>query len=485
MSISAGIIELDSTGYYQISYRIVLEDPITAKSYVSMQDGTVLEASVVNESYTESLTVYEKTFIAACTDWYLYLALESDIDSSATTAQNGIVFTASKLGDIHLFLTPHTNYLAYRETVNQSDLVTVTTDPPDQPVTWSSSDDSIATVDAEGNVTGVGEEKVLISGKIAAGETVSYTLNTFETIALGGNFHTLALKSDGTVWAWGRNTYGQLGDNTTTQRNTPVQTHNLTDVISIAAGSHHSLALKSDGTVWAWGNNNYGRLGDNTTTERHTPVQTHNLTDVISIAAGNQHSMALQSDGTVWAWGNNEFGQLGDNTTTNRSTPVQTENLTDVISIAAGLYHSLALQSDGAIWAWGNNYNGELGDNTTTERHIPVQTLNLTEVISIAAGVIHSLALKTDGTVWAWGSNEYAQLGNGIFDTDPHPLPAQTLNLTNVIAIAAGGYHSLALKSDGSLWAWGENYYGQLGDNTTIGSITPVRVHGSNDVGWF
>jgi alpha-tubulin suppressor-like RCC1 family protein len=139
----------------------------------------------------------------------------------------------------------------------------------------------------------------------------------------GGNYHSVALKTDGTVWAWGYNYYGQLGDGTYTDRSTPAQVSNLTDVKAISTLSSHALALKSDGTVWAWGYNYFGQLGDNTTTNRNTPVQVQNLTNVVAVAAGGSHSLALKSDGTVWAWGNNYSGQLGDNSTTNRSLPVQ------------------------------------------------------------------------------------------------------------------------------------------------------------------
>jgi hypothetical protein len=301
-SIESGLF---SPGYYLISYRLVFETPIVARTYMYDANATVIEASFVNEYYEENLLVYEKQFIARYEENGFYLALESNADISATTAPGGIALNVIKLGDIHLYLTPHTNYLAYHETLTHPELVTVTTDPPGQAVTWSSSDPTIATVDASGNVTGVGEGTVTITANLN-GEMVSYELNTFETIALaGGTGHTLALKSNGTVWAQGYNGGGQLGDNTTTDRHTPVQTENLTVVISIAAGYFHSLALQSDGIVWAWGGNGNGQLGDNTITNRYTPVQTENLTDVISIAAGYGHSLALQSDGIVWAWGDN------------------------------------------------------------------------------------------------------------------------------------------------------------------------------------
>ena len=211
-------------------------------------------------------------------------------------------------------------------------------------------------------------------------------------IAAGG-YHTVALRADVTVWAWGWNDYGALGDGTWTDSNTPVQVvgpggaGNLEDIIAIAGGYHHTIALKSDGTVWTFGANDAGQLGDGTNTHRITPVQVFGeggsgfLTDVSAIAGGHYHTIALKSDGTVWAWGNNFHGQLGDNTTTSRHTPVQVHgegdigNIEDMSAIAAGYRHTIALKADGTVWAWGHNGYGQLGDGTTTESWTPVQSL--------------------------------------------------------------------------------------------------------------
>jgi alpha-tubulin suppressor-like RCC1 family protein len=194
--------------------------------------------------------------------------------------------------------------------------------------------------------------------------------------------------------------------------------------VAIAAGGAHSLALKSDGTVWAWGYNGYGQLGDGTTSSRSLPVPVSGLSGVTAIAAGNNgyittHSLALKSDGTVWAWGYNNYGQLGDNSTTARNSPTQVlsavgQPFTSVTAIAAGGGHSLALKADGTAWAWGYNYYGQLGDGSTTARGLPVQLPGLTGVTAIAAGDNHSLAASTDGTEWAWGSGGHGRLGNGL-----------------------------------------------------------------------
>jgi len=310
--------------------------------------------------------------------------------------------------------------------------------------------------------TAYGNEKSFIS--ITTTPTVSTT-----------NSHTMALKSDGTVWAWGYNGSGQLGDGSTTDRYTPVEVSGLSGVMDIAAGDSHSLALKSDGTVWAWGYNGSGQLGDGSTTDRYTPVEVSGLSGVMDIAAGDSHSLALKSDGTVWAWGHNRYGRLGDGTTTQRTTPIQVSDLSGVVAIAVGSRHSLALKSDGTVWAWGYNGSGQLGDGSTTDRYTPVEVSGLSGVMDIAAGDSHSLALKSDGTVWAWGQNEYGQLGDGT--TTQRTTPIQASDLSGVVVIAAGSGHSLAMQLDGTVWAWGINVYGERGNGTSFIQNTPLQVN--------
>jgi alpha-tubulin suppressor-like RCC1 family protein len=299
----------------------------------------------------------------------------------------------------------------------------------------------------------------------------------------GGEDHSVALRSDGTVWAWGGNLYGQLGDGTTTNSSTPVQVRGLSGVTAVAAGDYCSVALRSDGTVWAWGFNANGQLGDGTTTSSSTPVRVQGLSGVTAIAAeapAAYHVMALRSDGTVWAWGSNAGGQLGDGTRTTRFTPVQVHGLSGVTAIGVGFFLSMALRSDGTMWAWGHNLWGQLGDGTTTTRLTPVQVRDLSGVTAIAAGGHHSLALRTDGTVWAWGHNSWGQMGNGT--TTDSSTPVQLSGLAGVIAISAGSEYSLGLRSDGTVWAWGYNADGQLGNGTTSNSSTPGQVSGLSGV---
>jgi len=298
-------------------------------------------------------------------------------------------------------------------------------------------------------------------------------LSTAVAVA-GGLRHSLAAMRDGTVRGWGDNFYGALGNGTTTSSLVPVRASNLTGVTTVAAGYDHSVALKSDGTVWTWGRNDFGQLGNGSTTGSLVPVRVSNLSGVTAIAAGASHNLALKSDGPVWAWGNNDSGQLG-NGTKNSSMPVQVKGLSGVTAIAAGGFHSLALKSDGTLWAWGNNASGQLGIGTTKNSSLPVQVKNLTGVTAVRGGGNFSLALKSDGTVWAWGDNTSAQLGNGTANSS---LPVRAGNLTGVTKIAtnSSANHSVVLKSDGTVWAWGSNGFGELGNGGTANSSAPVRV---------
>lgn len=319
--------------------------------------------------------------------------------------------------------------------------------------------------------------------------TAKLSASTIPQIS-GGGYHCLALKLDGTVWAWGRNNFGQLGNGKHRKKNSPVPVKNLEDVIAIAAGTWHSLELKSDGTVWTWGQNNYGQLGDGTFKNQKTPVQVKNLTGVIAIAGGYLHSLALKSDGTVWAWGSNWSGQLGNETIAGASeVPIQVNSLSNISAITCGGDHSLAIRSsDGTIWAWGNNYYEQLGNGLNTNSTPPVLVNGLSNVSKVNGGYIHSLAQVSDGTVWTWGNNRYGQLGDGSTIEQRHS-PVQVMNIDNITNISCKGWHNLALNSEGKVLAWGNNSNGQLGDGTRSERNIPVEakeVEGIADIstGW-
>jgi len=307
------------------------------------------------------------------------------------------------------------------------------------------------------------------------------------TFAAGAS-HSLSIHADGTLWATGSNKFGQLGIAATTASTSAwVQVGTATNWVQVAAGSYHSLALRADGTLWAWGHNTYGELGNTTNNgigsapPNPTPTQvgTERYTQV---AAGEYHSLGLRADGSLWAWGYNFYGQLGNTTNTGggptfaaNPTPTQvgTERYTQV---AAGYGHSLGLRADGSLWAWGINQYGELGTTTNSGMSNPNPTptrVGTALYTQVAGGAGHSLGLRPDGSLWAWGRNDYGQLGNAVGNGTyaPNSTPAR-VGTAVYTQVAAGVTHSLGLRADGTLYAWGDNSYGQLGDPATNGSST-------------
>lgn len=303
--------------------------------------------------------------------------------------------------------------------------------------------------------------------------------SAISTIEGGGN-HTVVLKTDGTVWTWGKNAFGQLGNGTLANSSLPGQVTGLTGIVAVAAGASHTAALKNDGTVWAWGLNESGQLGDGTVTPRPLPVQVQGLSDVTAIAAGSYFTLALKDDGTVWGWGSNTSGQLGDDTTISKPMPVRVGDLTGVSAIAAGYLHALALKNDGTVWAWGFNRFGQLGDATNILRKAPVQA-GIANAVAVAAGSNHSLALQSGGTIWAWGLNGYGQLGDGT--NSDRNVPVEVTTMQGATAIAAGSNHSIALLWDRSVWLWGDNFYGQLGNGSGENENLPQQLHEFFDIG--
>jgi alpha-tubulin suppressor-like RCC1 family protein len=282
------------------------------------------------------------------------------------------------------------------------------------------------------------------------------------------------------LWTWGSGTSGQLGDNTATTRTTPATTFaggaNWKQVA--AGGAVHIAAIKTDGTLWTWGNNGNGRLGDNTIINRSTPVTTFaGGTDWKQVAGGGSHTSAIKTDGTLWTWGFNTTGQLGDNDTTQKLTPVTTfAGGTDWKQVTCGQNHTAAIKTDGTLWTWGNGTSGQLGNNTATNRSTPVTTFaGGANWKQVAGGYTHTAAIKTDGTLWTWGTNTNGQLGNNTGTQRNTPVTTFAGG-TNWKQVAAVGAHTAAIKTDGTLWTWGRNTTGQLGINNTTDRNTPVTT---------
>ena len=315
-----------------------------------------------------------------------------------------------------------------------------------------------------------------------------------QTIAWGSNWidvssgyqATMAIRSDGTLWVWGRGTQGQIGDNTIVSKSSPVQTITFGTNWKQAFANERAFSggIKTDGTLWMWGDNSTGGLGDNTITHRSSPVQTvafgTNWKQVCgSSLTGNQFAVATKTDGTLWCWGFNTSGQLGDNTIIKKSSPVQTVAFgTNWKQVDCGAAHTAAIKTDSTLWSWGLNTSGQLGDNTRTSRSSPVQTIaGGTNWKQVACGSSHTAAIKTDGTLWTWGNNYQGQLGHNTSSTQPRSSPVQTIAYgTNWKQVSGGTNHTAAIKTDGTLWCWGLNTSGQLGDNTTVKQSSPVQT---------
>jgi alpha-tubulin suppressor-like RCC1 family protein len=301
---------------------------------------------------------------------------------------------------------------------------------------------------------------------------------TGATAVAAGLDHSLAVVG-GTVRGWGSNASGQLGTGASAPAPVtgPVQALVLTGITAVAAGGSHSLALKDDKTVWAWGSNGAGQLGTGGGSTA-TPTLVPGLTNVMAIAAGNNLSMALRDDGTVWAWGGNTFGEIGIGAALPSTvvTPTQVLNLTNITAISGGWEFALALRNDGTVWGWGSNGKGQAG-LSPAGGIVPaaLQLPGFTGVTAVDAGGAHSLALKSDGTVWAWGWNNNGQLGNGVDDISAVPLQVSTP--PGVTGISTGAVHSLVILPNKTLMAWGFNGQSQLARPFVTVVPTPVVIN--------
>jgi len=292
-----------------------------------------------------------------------------------------------------------------------------------------------------------------------------------------GRYHTLAVKTNGTLYAWGYNGSGQLGLGDGIDRNTPTQVGTDTNWQTVAVGGYHTLAVKTNGTLYAWGQNSSGQLGLGDITARNAPVQVGTDTNWQTVSTGRYHTLAVKTNGTLWAWGQGLSGQLGLGDNSARDTPTQVGTDTNWQTVAGGGDHTLAVKTNGTLYAWGYNGGGQLGLGDTSARNTPIQVGTDTNWQTVAASD-HSLALKTNSSLYAWGDGWAGQLGLG--DTNGHTAPMQVGTDTDWQAIAAGEYFTLGLKTDGTFFAWGDNSYGQLGLGDTTQRNSPTEIPGTS-----
>lgn len=298
-----------------------------------------------------------------------------------------------------------------------------------------------------------------------------------------GQSHTLAIKTDGTLWTWGFNALGQLGNGTTLNDSIPRQVGVDNNWKSMAGGHNHSLAIKKDGTLWAWGHNHAGQLGNGTNTNQLTPIQVGLSTDWKYVSTRGLYSLAMKENGTIWSWGDNYNGELGNGTLIDQNTPQQIGDDDDWIEISGGIHHSVLIKADGSLWAFGDNYHSQLGDGTNIDRTSPIQIGTDMNWEKVSAGYRHTTALKTDGTLWAWGHNSDGELGDGTFIQRTTPTQIGTDMDWTSVRSAQG--NTIAKKADGTAWVWGRNDYGQMGNGTAaINDYIPYPVPLGTDNDW-
>ena len=338
---------------------------------------------------------------------------------------------------------------------------------------------------------------ILVSYVSVAGTSLTLTRKTGDSgiaYVSAGTDYTMAIKTDGSLWAWGRNHYGQLGDGTggggyednSGNKNTPTRIGTETTWASVSASYEYTVAIKTDGSLWAWGSGS--QLGDSTGEDKNTPTQIGTETNWASVSAGYEHTVAIKTDGSLWAW-----GMFIINSSTSRQgnyTPTRIGTETNWASVSAGYFHTMAIKTDGSLWAWGANWDGQLGDGTggggrnddSGNKNTLTRIGTETNWASVSASYEHTVAIKTDGSLWAWGRNYYGQLGDGTGgggyedNSGNKNIPTRIGTETNWASVIAGGVHTIAIKKDGSLWAWGRNHYGQLGDGTKEDKNIPTRI---------
>lgn len=304
----------------------------------------------------------------------------------------------------------------------------------------------------------------------------------WKSISIGGIGHVIGIKEDGTLWGWGSNWHGELGLGKKSKEYYPTQINQENNWKSCSAGWNHTIVLTESGTIWASGNNDYGQLGIGDFIERFNYVQIESGTNWKFISSKYYHTLAIKDDGTLWAWGRNDLGQIGDGTTVNKNFPVQIGKENKWKYVAVGDKHSLAIADDGTLWSWGGNGYTQLGNNYKGNPiTIPQQIDNSKNWVYVVCGMNHSIALKKDGSIWAFGDNVSGKCGVGSHDLFV-PIPTKVLdNIQSYVFVNVGNHHTYGIKEDGSLWGFGANIGGELGDNSNL--LSPTKM--GNDTDWL
>ena len=318
--------------------------------------------------------------------------------------------------------------------------------------------------------------------------SVAGAVKTFCKISAGSLF-SLSIDKNGRAWAWGNNSRQQLGDTTTTARATPVSVAGAVKTFcQISAGGEHSVAIDKNGRAWAWGYNLLNQLGDNTTTQRATPVSVAGAVKTFcKISAGGYHTSAIDNRGRAWSWGYNNVGQLGDNTTTQRATPVSVLGVVKTfceifanINQLGSQQFTVAISNLGRVWAWGDNSSGQLGDNTSVSKRTPVSILgNVKTFCKISAGRYHTVSIDKNGRAWSWGLNTSGQLGDNTTTQRATPVSVAGA-IKTFCSISAGEEYSIAVDKNGNAWSWGLYTSGQLGNATYTSYRSPVSLGGAS-----
>jgi len=325
-------------------------------------------------------------------------------------------------------------------------------------------------------------------GRLGLGNTTWYSspkqvglLTTWSKAYAGQQFSSFAIKTDGTLWAWSGNNFGQLGLGNTTAYSSPKQVGLLANWSQISpTNGSTTLAIKTDGTLWAWGQGGNGMLGLGNVTNYSSPKQVGALTNWLNISSTYSytgHVLAVKQDNTLWSWGLNTYGNLGLNNTIDYSSPKQVGALTNWLTITTSYFASLAIKTDGTLWSWGNNTLGQLGLGNLTQYNSPKQVGALTNWLNISASFYGAIAIKTDGTIWGWGKNSVGCAGRlGLGNVTNYSSPKQIGSLTNWSKVSAGAFSGAAIKTDGTLWVWGKNSNGILGLGNTTDYSSPKQV---------